>query len=57
MSIKVRFGIVVMFSVFLAASTTSFLNYSIFKREMVKTFIVRKENTIITLVFWAEKCR
>ena len=46
MPIKTKFGIVVMLSIFLGVSATSFLNYSIFRKEMVDTLIARKEGVV-----------
>ena len=46
MSIRARFYLVVMLSILFGVSTTSYLNYSIFKKETVKTFITREENVI-----------
>jgi len=43
MLIKTRFYLIVMLSILFSVSATSFLNYSIFKRETVKTFFSRKE--------------
>ncbi|MCL2009380.1 MAG: ATP-binding protein [Synergistaceae bacterium] len=46
MSIKTKFGIVVMLCIFLGVSAASLLNYSIFKKEMIDTLIARKEGVV-----------